>query len=53
MTDRYIALVEVQDGKVKEIAVRMQKAMDEIRDCYDELKELGVVTIKKETTSEG
>lgn len=52
MTDRYIALVEVKDGKLGEIAERMQKAMDEIRDCYDELKELGLVTIKKETASE-
>ena len=52
MADRYVAMFQVPDGKVNEIAKRMQMAMKEISDCYDELKYLGVLTMKKETVSE-
>ncbi len=39
--------IEFPEGKVKQIMDRLSKAQREISDCYDELVNLGVVTIKK------
>lgn len=41
----YALRIEVQDGKVKEILDRLQKAQKEIYDCYSELEALGVINI--------
>ena len=43
--------IEVPQGRVKEILDRLQKAQETIRDCYDELENLGVLTIKEKTAS--
>ena len=51
MADKYLMQIEVPDGKVAEIAERMRMAMKEISACYNELEDLGVVKMKKETAS--
>ena len=49
--DKYIIRLEIPDGKVEEILDRLSAAQDTIRECYQELEDLGVVAIKKETAS--
>lgn len=41
----YYMCLEVKDGKLKELMDRINKAQDEICDCYRELQEMGVVKI--------
>ncbi len=43
--------IEVPQGRVKDILDRLQEAQETIRDCYDELEQLGVLTIKEKTAS--
>lgn len=49
--DKYIIRLEIPDGKVEEILDRLTAAQETIRECYQELGEIGVVAIKKETAS--
>ncbi len=44
--------VEVQPGKLKEIMDRLTAAQEEIYRCYDELKWLGVLTVRESENSE-
>lgn len=44
MTNCYIRL-EVEEGKVKEILDRLQKAQEEIYSCYNELESIGVIKV--------
>lgn len=39
--------IEIPQGRIKEIMDRLDKAQEEIQDCYCELARLGVVTIKE------
>lgn len=47
----YSIRIEVEDGKVKEILDRIDKAQEEIYKCYSELQNLGVLTIKEAATT--
>lgn len=47
----YSISIEVPDGKVKEILDRLTEAQDTIYECYAELRELGVLTVREKTTS--
>lgn len=42
------AKVEVKDKKLKEIMQRLDRAKGEIRECYEDLKELEVITLIRE-----
>jgi hypothetical protein len=44
--------IEVPEGEVKKILDELTEAQDKIYKCYDRLEELGVVTIKEQTTRE-
>lgn len=46
MTEYFIK-IEVEEGQVKRILERLQKAQKEIYKCYNELEEIGVLTITK------
>ena len=46
------AQIEIEDGRVKEIMERLDKAQQEIMSCYSELTKLNVVVIKKAPTTE-
>lgn len=37
--------IDVEEGKVKEILDRLTKAQEEIWNCYNELRALGVINI--------
>lgn len=50
MNNSYIR-IEVPEGKVKEIIDRLNAAQEVIYHCYDELTQLGVLTVKEKTTS--
>lgn len=45
--------IEVPQGRVKDILDRLQEAQETIRDCYDELEQLGVLTISGATKPKG
>ena len=49
--NNYAIHIEVPQGRVKYILDRLQEAHETIRDCYDELEQLGVLTIKEKTAS--
>lgn len=48
---RYEIQLEIEDGRIEEINDRIDLAMREIRDCYEELVNLGFAKIKKEADS--
>jgi len=43
--------IEIPAGKVRELMERIDRAQEEIYECYIELERLGVVTVKEETAS--
>lgn len=43
--------IEVPDGKVKEILDKLSDAQNTIYACYNELEQLGVLTIREKTAS--
>ena len=49
--DKYIIRLEIPDGKVEEILDRLTAAQETIRECYQELEDLGVLVVKEETAS--
>ena len=49
--DNYGIRIEIPDGRVKEILDTLTEAQETIRQCYDELVRLGVVTIKDTAAS--
>lgn len=49
---KYMIAIEVPKGKVKEILDKLDAAQQTIYDCYHELEELGIVTIKEQAVSE-
>lgn len=42
----YLMRVEIEEGKLSEIMDRLEKAKDEIRNCYYELDKIGVLQVK-------
>lgn len=46
----FIAKIDVNDKKLNEIFERLEKAKEEIYNCYNELQNLQVVNIVKEET---
>lgn len=42
-----LVTLEIPEGRLAEIFDRLHKAEQEISNCYNELRYLGVVTIKK------
>lgn len=49
----YRLMLQIPDGKLKEIFDRMGKARQELYDCCMELETLGVLEIKKDAANEG
>ena len=47
----YSIRIEVEQGKIKEVLDRLNKAQEEIYKCYSELQSLGVLTIKEAATT--
>ena len=47
--NNYAIRLEIPEGRVKEVLDRLTKAQQEIVDCYDELRRLGVLTIREES----
>lgn len=43
--------IEVPEGEVKAVLDKLTKAQETIRECYQELEDLGVLVIKEETAS--
>ena len=48
----FTGTVEIEDEKLRSILERLNKAERELWDCYYELRDLGVVKIKKSPASE-
>lgn len=48
---KYVAFIEIEDGKVDAIMQRLEEAKNTIHECYMELENLGVVTIKEKAAS--
>jgi len=42
---RYMTIIEIDDSKIKKIMDRLDKAQQEIYDCYNELQNLGFLKI--------
>lgn len=49
--NKYSIRIEVPDGKIKEILDWLTEAQEVIYRCYDELSQLGVLTVTEKTTS--
>lgn len=45
--DKYAVRIEIQDGEIEEIMETLRKAQETIYDCYNSLRDLGVVAIRK------
>ncbi len=41
----YSVRMEVKEGEIKKIMNRLTKAQETIYECYEELQELGVLTV--------
>lgn len=49
--NKYLVHLEMPKGKVGEILEKLGSAQETIRECYQELEDLGVLVIKEETAS--
>lgn len=52
MEKKYVAFIEIKDGQINKIMQRLDAAKQEIYDCYRELENLGVVSIKENAASD-
>jgi len=41
----YLIRIEVQDGEVEKILKELTEAQEKIYDCYNRLRDMGVVTV--------
>ena len=48
---KYSINIEMPKGEVKRILEELEAAQEKIYECYSKLRDLGVITIKEETTS--
>ena len=48
---KFLAEIEIDEGELEAIFKEMEAAKETIYRCYDRLRELGLVTIKKEAAS--
>lgn len=46
--DRIIAMMDIDDEKLEAVLRKLHDAEETIRDCYDELRNMGVVTLRRE-----
>lgn len=49
--NNYGIRIEICDGELKRILDELTRAQEQIYACYNQLQAMGVLTIKKETTS--
>lgn len=49
--NKYGIAIEIPEGKLTEILDRLTAAQEEISKCYEELRNLGVVTIREKIVS--
>lgn len=49
--NKYGITIEIPEGRLAEILDRLTAAQEEISECYAELRDLGVVTIREKTAS--
>ena len=49
--NKYGIAIEIPEGKLAEILERLTAAQEEISKCYEERRNLGVVTIREKTVS--
>ena len=49
--NKYGIAIEIPEGKLAEILERLTAAQEEISKCYEELRNLGVVTLREKTVS--
>ena len=49
--NKYGIAIEIPEGKLTEIFDRLTAAQEVISNCYAELRDLGVVTIREKTAS--
>lgn len=50
--DNFAIRILVKEGEVGKILDELTEAQEKIRDCYDRLRNLGVLTIEKATSGE-
>lgn len=43
----YLMSIEVEDGEVETILKEMEAAQEKIYECYNRLRDLGVVVVRK------
>ena len=48
----YRGFIEVDSEKIEKLFDRIDKAREEIYDCYSELEQIGIVKIKREPANE-
>lgn len=49
--DNYSIRIKVPEGRVREILDRLTAAQETISECYEELRNLGVVVVEEKTDS--
>lgn len=49
----YMIGIEIEDSKIKRIMDRIDKAQEEIYECYTQLQKLGVVKIVQKNDKKG
>lgn len=48
--NNYAIQIEVPEGRVKEILDKLSDAQTIIRECYDELEHLGILTVTRKAS---
>lgn len=46
--DKYFVVLNIDDERLEAVLTKLREAEQTIRDCYDELREMGVVSISRE-----
>ena len=46
--NKYFVVLNMDDEKLEAVLTKLHEAEQTIRDCYDELREMGVVSIRRE-----
>ncbi|MBR2216504.1 MAG: hypothetical protein IJ849_12230 [Selenomonadaceae bacterium] len=47
--NKYFIGIEVKDGEIEKILGELHEAQEKMGDCYRRLRDLGVLTIRKDT----
>lgn len=51
--EKYFVVLNVDDEKLEAVLSRLHDAEQTIRDCYDELRDMGVVSLRHENKKDG